>query len=537
MKVKISYFVFVVLIIAGGYFELQGTAASERPGQGKITLDFKTIASDLNVPWEITWGPDDWIWFTEQSGTVSKVNPKTGEKKVLLRIPEVYRFRSLGLLGMAIHPDKKQPYVFLDYTHLDTKLINPEDVPKGSKNVKDGRAILSRLIRYTYTADTLLDPVVLLKDIPGATGHNGSRITIAPDGKLMMSTGDVTKSDNAQDIYSINGKILRLNIDGSIPSDNPVPGSPVWSLGHRNIQGLVYGPNGRLYSSEHGDAIEDELNLIQKNANYGWPNVEGFCNTAEEKTFCAEQHVKEPLKAWTPVIAPAGIDYYASDAIPEWKNSILLTTLKTESLRVLKLNGAGDGVLFENIYLDHQFGRLRDVCISPAGEIYVATSNRDWNPGEGYPKKGDDRIIKIFKSALPKSVVAAKNPVAGKRPAIAKQPASAPKTVMHPGALVYKNYCESCHKTAGQGIAGVFPPLKGAQQVTGDKNVLIRILLKGLSGPITVKGVKYDQDMPAFSFLSDKDIALVASYIRTQFGNKASAVTTLDVSKIRGTKK
>jgi mono/diheme cytochrome c family protein len=289
-------------------------------------------------------------------------------------------------------------------------------------------------------------------------------------------------------------------------------------MGHRNIQGLVYGTNGTLYSSEHGDAIEDELNIIKKAGNYGWPNVEGFCSTEEEKAFCAGKQVMEPLRAWTPVVAPAGMDYYASDAIPEWKNSILLTTLKTESLRVLKLNGTGDKVLSESIYLDHQFGRLRDLCVSPAGDVYVATSNRDWNPGEGYPKKGDDRIVRIFKTVKPKVA-------AVRRPA----PSAA-------GALIYKNYCESCHKTAGQGVAGVFPPLRSATQVTGDKNALIRILLKGMSGPIIVKGVKYDQDMPAFSFLSDKDLALVATYIRTQFGNKATAINTAEVSRIRSVK-
>ncbi len=230
----------------------------------------------------------------------------------------------------------------------------------------------------------------------------------------------------------------------------------------------------------------------------------------------------EPAKAWTPVIAPAGISYYGSTAIPEWNNSILLVTLKTQSLRVLKLSEDGKTVKSEKIYLDHELGRLRDVCVSPAGDVYVSTSNRDWNPGEGYPKKDDDKIVKVFKVKKPAAKVIVKNEV---------------KPVVLPGAVVYNNYCASCHKADGKGIAGVFPPLKGTSRVLGDKNALISVMLKGLSGPIVVKGQKYDQEMPSFNFLSDKDISLVASYIRSQFGNKATAVTAADVKLVRNVKK
>jgi glucose/arabinose dehydrogenase len=474
-----------------------------RPSTGSDPLKFsgKTIISNLNVAWEITWGPDNWIWFTEQGGTISKVDPESGEKKILLKIAEVYRYRSTGLLGMAIHPDPKKPYVFVDYTY------------------KKGAAILSKLVRYTYTADSLINPVILLDDIPGTTGHSGSRIVIAPDGKLMMTTGDATKGVNAQDPASLSGKVVRLNIDGTIPADNPFSGSPVWSLGHRNAQGLTFGKNGTIYSSEHGDAVEDELNIIKKGANYGWPYVEGYCDTEKEKAFCKTTVISVPMKSWTPVIAPAAITYYNSSAIPEWRNSILLVTLKTQSLRVLKLNDAGDAVQSENVYLDHEFGRLRGVCVSPAGAVYVSTSNRDWNPGEGYPKNEDDRIIKVFKTTAKNSGVIVRKAV---KP-----------TAASPGAVVYNNYCASCHKNDGNGIAGVFPPLKATSQVLGNKDKLIPVILKGLSGPITVKGQKYNQEMPAFDFLSDKEIALVTSYIRTNFGNKGSAVSAAEVARIR----
>lgn len=497
MKRILLIFIFVAGVTLTGYVSEVDKSV---PSNDTVTLGSKTIVSGLNVVWEMVWGPDNWIWFTEQGGTLSKVDPETGKKKILLRIPEVYRYRSLGLLGMAVSPDPKQPYVFLDYTY------------------KNGQSILSKLVRYTYTADTLINPVVLINDIPGATGHNGSRIVIAPDGKLMMSTGDAAKGANAQDKASLNGKVLRINIDGTIPADNPFPGSPVWSMGHRNAQGLTYGQAGRLFSSEHGDAIEDELNLIKKGANYGWPFVEGFCDTEKEKDFCKTTEVTVPLKSWTPVVAPAGIAYYNSTAIPAWANSLLMVTLKTQSLRVLKLDASGEKILSEGLYLDHEFGRLRAVCVSPAGAVYVSTSNRDWNPGEGYPKKEDDRIIKIYQARQQLKQLTAKKIV---------------KPKQSPGAVIYNNYCASCHKSDGKGIAGVFPPLSTTPRVLGRKNELINVLLKGLSGPITVKGQKYDQEMPAFNFLSNKEIALVSSYIRTQFGNKASVVTEVEVSSVR----
>lgn len=491
----------ILILIAGAAFTGYVSGGDKSVAvNDPVTLGTKTVASGLNVGWEMVWGPDNWIWLTEQGGTVSKVDPETGEKKVLLHIPEVYRYRSLGLLGMAVHPDLKQPYVFLDYTY------------------KNGAAILSKLVRYTYTADTLINPVTLLNDIPGATGHNGSRIVIAPDGKLVMSTGDGGKGENAQDQGSLNGKILRINTDGSIPADNPFPRSPVWSIGHRNPQGLAYDKRGLLFSSEHGDAIEDELNVIKKGGNYGWPFIEGFCDTEKENAYCQTTMVTGPVKSWTPVIAPADIAYYNSSAIPEWKNSILLVTLKTQSLRVLKLNEDGNEVLSEKIYLDHEFGRLRGICVSPAGGVYVSTSNRDWNPAEGFPKKEDDQIIKVFKARTGTQPLAVKKAV---------------KPVALPGAVIYNNYCASCHKNDGSGIAGVFPPLRATQQVLGDKNALIHIVLKGLSGPLTIKGKKYDQQMPAFNFLSNKEIALVTSYIRTQFGNKASTVSETEVSRVR----
>lgn len=493
---------FILLIVFAGIL-LNGYAdRGIKPPGTNVGIKTKIIVANLDVPWEIAWGPDNCIWFTAQGGTVSKINPETGEKQLLLRIAKTFRNRSTGLLGMTIHPDRKLPYVFLDYTY------------------KEGKKVFLRLVRYTYTNDTLIHPLVLLNNIPATTGHAGSRLVIAPDGKLMLTVGDATNGNSAQDTNALTGKILRLNIDGSIPVDNPFGGSPVWSTGHRNPQGLAFTGMGRLFSSEHGDAIGDELNLIKRGGNYGWPHVEGFCDTEKEQLFCKTHAVTAPVKAWTPVIAPAGITYCGTNcSIKEWRNALLLVTLKTQSLRVLKLNEAGTEVIAEQVYLDHEFGRLRGVCVSPAGEVYVSTSNRDWNPGEGYPKQVDDRIIKILPGDSINSGFVQQKQV---KPALAD------------GAVVYNNYCVSCHKNDGEGLEGVFPPLRGTQEVLGDKNRLIKIILKGLSGPVTIKGRKYDQQMPAFDFLSDREIALVATYVRTHFGNSAENITGAHVAKVRG---
>ncbi|MGV3503589.1 MAG: PQQ-dependent sugar dehydrogenase [Adhaeribacter sp.] len=505
-----------------------GTAKNEVPPlqtpiEGEMMLDstrigVSTVASNLNVAWEIAWGPDNWIWFTEQSGTVSRVNPATGEKKTLLTIKEVWRQRSTGLLGMALHPNmKKFPFVYVDYT------------------TRQGTKVTTKLVRYTYAGDSLSKPLTLL-EIPGSTGHNGSRVATSPDGKLFWATGDAIDLKNAQDPNSLNGKVLRLNLDGSVPQDNPTPGSLVWTRGYRNMQGMAFGARGQLYTSEHGDANDDEVNLTWPGRNYGYPAVTGFCDTPKEKAFCEAHQVVEPLKAWTPVIAPAGIDYYASAAIPEWRNALLLGTLKEADLRVLKLDASGEAIVSEQIFFDKVFGRLRDICVSPAGDIYLSTSNRDWNPGPGFPKQEDDRIIRIFPIKPGDQHLVAD---ASRRLQLEPAPETeSPGTSeVKAGAALYTQYCSACHKADGSGVAGTFPPLRGAEQVLGPKPDLIRIALKGLSGPIKVKGQTYDQQMPAFAFLSDQDLSQVLSYIRSEFGNQASAINAQEVSQVRASEK
>lgn len=465
----------------------------------KTTLGVTTIASGLNVPWEIAWGSDNTIWITEQSGTVSRIDPENGRKKVLLVIPQVWRKRTSGLLGMALSPDmKNEPFVFLDYAFLK------DSIP------------FSRLVRYTYSNDTLINPLVLL-EIPARDGHYGSRITISPDKKVIWATGDAQIDGAAQDTTSLNGKILRINMDGSVPADNPIKGSFVWAWGFRNMEGLVYSPSGNLYTSEHGDANDDEVNLIQKNGNFGWPNIEGMANLPNEKIFQHEHHTIDPLKTWTPTIAPAGLDYYDHKTIPEWDNSLLLVTLKAQSLRVLGLNKNGTGIISEQVYLEKTYGRLRDICVSPAGDLYISTSNRDWNPSQGFPKENDDRIIKIFKIKDGDNF-------------------KVRDTAMNQTALksqtVYSQYCISCHKEDGNGVPGTFPALNGSSKVNGNKTALIKILLNGVK-PSVKDPKQAGEAMPSFAFLSDKDIAETLSYIRSHWKNNSQRITEDEVKEVR----
>ena len=339
----------------------------------------KTIASNLDTPWEILWGPDNYIWVSERLGKISRINPNTGEISEVILIADAKEAGEGGLLGMVLDPDfSANNYFYAAYNYFAA-----------------GNDYREKIVRFTYNPATEKagNPLILFDNIDGANNHNGCRLIITPDKKLIFTTGDAQNTSNSQNVKSINGKTLRINLDGTIPEDNPIQNSPVWTWGHRNPQGLAYSPDGKiLYSSEHGPSNDDEINIIIKGRNYGWPNVQGFCNLVTESAFCKDSNVVEPIFAWTPTLAVAGVDFYNSDLIPEWKNSILVSSLKASRITQLLLDETGTAVLKSTDFFTNQFGRLRDLCISPEGKVYVATSNRD---GRGSPRDGDDKIIEI----------------------------------------------------------------------------------------------------------------------------------------------
>lgn len=336
---------------------------------GSVAIKDSVIITGLNYPWEILWGPDNFIWMTERGGKISRVNPATGVVTLLHTINEVISNGEGGLLGMVLHPNfSTTPNVFVAY------------------NYNNGAVYREKIVRFTYNGTTLTNPVIILDNIAASSIHNGCRLVITPDLKLFITTGDASTQALPQNTSSLNGKVMRLNLDGTIPTDNPVAGNPYWSFGHRNPQGLVYA-NNVLYSSEHGPSNDDEINIIEKGRNYGWPNVEGFCNTSGEQTFCTANNVREPLKAWTPTVAVCGLDYYNNNQIPQWKNSLLSVALKESRLYQLKLDAAFTSIASTTEYFAGSYGRMRDVCVSPTGNVYICTSNGGNN----------DRIIEVRK--------------------------------------------------------------------------------------------------------------------------------------------
>lgn len=349
---------------------------------GNTTLTETNLVTGISLPWEILWGPDDMIWCSTRVGRVLRIDPFTGTYNIVLdKTSEIYGSGSgePGMLGMALHPDwANTPQVFVVY------------------NFGSGFNVKERLSVFDWDGTALVNEEILIDNIPGAQIHNGSRLLITPDNKILMTTGDTGDGGtSSQNLASINGKVLRINLDGSIPSDNPDPTSYVWSFGHRNGQGLCLGPNGIIYESEHGQNNSDEFNIIEPNRNYGWPNVQGACNTANEITFCENNNVKEPLMEWSPCVAVNGIEYYNHPAIPEWQHSVIMgvmgglggTSGNKDRVSVLHLSPDGLTVTGEDQYFTSLNQRFRDICINPyTGAVYVALN------GTSYPGNGPNQI-------------------------------------------------------------------------------------------------------------------------------------------------
>jgi len=347
---------------------------------GNTTLQVREVIGNLDIPWEIKWGYDGFIWMTERPGIVSRVNVETGEKNVILDIQNtVYSGNNeAGLLGMEFHPEFSTNHIlFMTYTFIQ------------------GNQIKERLSSFTYNvnSETLENEQILLNNINGYTTHIGSRILALEDLTILISTGDAQDQPASQDVDELTGKILRMDISennfGGIPADNPIPNSYVWSWGHRNAQGLELAPNGIIYSSEHGPTTDDELNILVPNRNYGWPYVQGFCDEPTETDFCEQNNVVEPLVNWTPTIAPSDIIWYDHPAIPEFQNTLLMTVLKNKMLVRFEFSEDGQSVTNQTEFFQYEWGRLRDICVSPDGKIYLATNGNTW------PSQPPNEIIEL----------------------------------------------------------------------------------------------------------------------------------------------
>lgn len=342
---------------------------------GPVSLTVETVVGGLVAPWEVAFAPDGHVFLTERPGRVRvMVNGQLQDEPILTL--DVAAVGEAGLLGLAIYPEyARQPWIYLYYTYAEENTL------------------WNRVVRYTFTGDRLVDPVVILDRIPGASLHNGGRIAFGPDGQLYVTTGDARNPNLAQDPNSLAGKVLRLAPDGSIPPDNPFPGSPVWSLGHRNPQGLAWTVDGRLYATEHGPtgdlglAAHDEVNLIEPGRNYGWPYVAGNV-VLRDLPDATPPVIESGDDTW----APSGATIVRSGRIPQWQGNLLFAGLRSQALWRLVL--APDGrhaQQLEPLYWG-EFGRLRTVVEGPDGAIYLLTSNRD---GRGSPQRADDRLLRI----------------------------------------------------------------------------------------------------------------------------------------------
>ena len=324
----------------------------------------QTLATGLQIPWSLAFTPDGRLLVTERPGRVRVIQNGALLAEPALTLTDVFTTGESGILGLAVHPQfASNRFVYLTYT------ASGPDGP------------VARLMRFRETANRLAEGIVLLDDVPAANIHNGSRVKFGPDGRLYVTFGDVATPSVAQDAASLNGKVLRLTDDGLSAPGNRF-GSPVYSLGHRNPQGIDWHPvTGELWETEHGQTHNDEINVIDSGANYGWPTIEASQTRPD---------MVAPIVFFVPAVAPSGAAFYRGTAIPAFANQLFVATLR--GMALLRLTVSGRRVTAQERLLENRYGRLRDVVSGPDGYLYVCTSNRD---GRTTPVAEDDRVLRI----------------------------------------------------------------------------------------------------------------------------------------------
>lgn len=363
-----------------GLLILASIVYSSEVGTGLTLSNSDTVRveqwiSDLEIPWSLIFLPDGRALVSERPGRIRLITNGKIQREPYAVVENVLPVGEGGLMGLAAHPDFSQkPYIYAMHTY------------------KKGDSILNRVIRLKDYGTFARFDRVIIDNIPGGRFHNGGRIAFGPDKMLYITTGETFDADLAQDLKSLGGKILRITPEGEIPPDNPFKNSPVYSYGHRNPQGLAWHPEtGELFSSEHGPSGEflrfgnDEINVIKKGGNYGWPEVIGV---KKKSPYI------DPLILWEKTTPPSGMTFYTGNRFPHLKGDLLVATLRSECIVRIKLKKESENykVLMTERWFENKYGRIRDIVQGPDGFLYFLTNNRD---GRGKPRTGDDRIYRI----------------------------------------------------------------------------------------------------------------------------------------------
>lgn len=340
-----------------------------------VKFRVETVLSNLEIPWSIVFDKAGTMYFTERPGRLQMLAKGNSWPTLIANIEEVRHRGEGGLMGLTLHPNfETNGLLYLSYTFDDRNKLG------------------NRIVRYRLKDGKLLERRDILASLPGSSVHNGCRIKFGPDGKLYVTTGDAAERSIAQDRSSLGGKILRLNDDGSIPSDNPDPKSALYALGVRNPQGIDWHPvTGHLFETEHGPSGfdgpggGDEVNIIEAGKNYGWPIIHH-----KDK----RDGMESPLLEYTPAVAPAAGMFYRGSAFPEFRNNFFFAGLRGQRIQRVVLERANPRkVIKEEALLLGEFRRIREVTEGPDGYIYFSTSNRD---GRATPFNSDDRILRLI---------------------------------------------------------------------------------------------------------------------------------------------
>lgn len=378
-----THFFFNFFLLAFGLIFCSGCAEADEaplPDLKSVQYRVEIVAENLEVPWAMAFASDNRLLFTERPGRVRVIENGKLQAAPLFIVTDVEPVGESGLMGIALHPNfAENRWLYLAYAYQ-----------------ADGKRV--KVVRYRETGKDLIEPKIIIDNIPAAKFHAGTRLRFGPDGKLYITTGDGLNQSQGQNLTSLGGKTLRLNDDGTIPSDNPFVNQKearpeIWTYGHRNAQGLDWQPETDLmFQSEHGPSLidgvslfkrsgGDEINIVERGKNYGWAEISHNMKRGGMET---------PLASYSPAIAPAGAIFYRGSLFSEFKSNFFVAALKKQA--IIRLEIKDRKVVGQQILFEKEYGRIREIAEAPDGTIYFSTSNRD---GRGEAKKEDDRILRI----------------------------------------------------------------------------------------------------------------------------------------------